>query len=161
MSLQGLVLALLIGFTVAVVTLHAGEALLIGMQARHWGLVLTMTAVLLPLGVLLLWLAVLHLSHGLQLVDVLFVLGGQLALGVCLPARWLRRRKQQWDRLRAWVERRDIEREEAAYYGGWDPSDLPVPPGSHRNLWPFRHPRDRLEAVTRPSRRVHVVAPRR
>lgn len=161
MSLQGWVQALLVGFAVAVVALHAGETLLIGIQARHWGLVLTMAAVLLPISALLLWLAALHLGHGLQLVDVLFVLGGQLALGVCLPTRWLRRRKQRWDRLRNWVERRELEREEAAYYGGWDPSDPPVHPGNHRDLWPFRHPRERLEAATLPPRRVHVVGPRR
>jgi len=101
---QGLLLAVAVGFVTCVALLHLTEAAVLAARLRAWmplwwsGLLLIATVVFLA------WRIGVDLSHGVRFADLLVIFGVQLGLLVCLPSRWLSRRKCQWDRKRAQLE---------------------------------------------------------
>jgi hypothetical protein len=98
---QGLLLAGAVGFVTCVVLLHLSEATILAAKLRAWIPLWWCALVLLAAVVLLVWRIGLDVSHGVRFADVLVVFGGQLGLLICLPSRWLSRRKCRWDRTRA------------------------------------------------------------
>ena len=97
---QLVVLALLGGFSVSVIVLHAGEVVVLACRVRCWLLALlaigTFGAVSAGSA---LWVSG-QLRAGVGLPDGLALVGVQLAVAVCLPSRLLRWRKGQCERMR-------------------------------------------------------------
>lgn len=101
---EGLLLGVLLGFAIFVAFLHLVESVMRSLWLRAWKLALGSGA-LLALAILLVgWQITLHAEQGLRFSDMLAVIGAQLGAGVCLPSRWLLRRKCQWERMSAQEE---------------------------------------------------------
>jgi hypothetical protein len=101
---QGLLLAGTLGFMTFVAILHLSESAVLAAKLRAWVPLWWSGLLLLAAIILLVWRIGADLSQGVRFSDVLVVFGGQLGLLVCLPSRWLSRRKCQWDRKRAQLE---------------------------------------------------------
>lgn len=95
---QGALLDLLLGFLLVVIALHAGETIVWALRLRRWDIASVTAVSCVSVGVCIGWLLVHRWQHGVHLSDLLFALGAQLALVVCVPARCLRRRVIQWQR---------------------------------------------------------------
>lgn len=120
-----LLIAALLGFGVVVVFLHLVEAVTCALRLRRWDVAAIGFVCLLMIGGGGVWLVVQRLHVGIRLPDLLALLGSQMALAVCLPARWLRRRVCQWERYRTLNAT----------------SNLPSHPGQLRppGRWPLHH----------------------
>ena len=90
---QGIAVALLVGFAVVVVVIHVVEFVWLALSVHVWLLSLAGVAAALTCcgGVVLYVTRQLH--AGLRLDDALALVGAQLALTVCFPARFVRWRK--------------------------------------------------------------------
>jgi hypothetical protein len=97
---QGLLLAGAVGFVMFVALLHLSEATMLAAKLRAWMPLWWSGILLFAAVVLLVWRTGTDVSHGVGFADLLAVFGGQLGLLVCLPSRWLSRRKCRWDRTR-------------------------------------------------------------
>jgi len=137
---QAVLLDIGLGFVLLVVGVHAGEALLLAAQLRRWALALAAVLLLPPLGVVTAWTIAQRFHTGLRFDDVLVCVGVQVAAMVCVPSRWLRRRKCTWDRTRL----QDT-------LTGWYTS-APVMPPRRTGIWPFTR-----ESMHRPD----AAGPRR
>jgi len=98
---QGLLLAGAVGFVTGVALLHLSETTILAARLRAWMPLWWSGMLLMAAVVLLVWRISLEVVHGVHFVDLLVVFGGQLGLLVCLPSRWLMRRKCRWDHTRA------------------------------------------------------------
>jgi hypothetical protein len=110
---QGLLLAGAGGFVTCVALLHLSETAILAARLRAW-MALWCSGMLLMAAVALLigWIS-LDVLHGVRFADLLVVFGEQLGLLVCLPSRWLMRRKCRWDRTRTQLELQEEWRRQA------------------------------------------------
>jgi hypothetical protein len=97
---QALLLAVTLGFATCVILLHLGESAILAARLHAWVPLLGSGMLLLAAVVLLVWRVGAGISLGVRFSDLLLIFGGQLGVLVCLPSRWLSRRKCQWDRIR-------------------------------------------------------------
>lgn len=97
---QMVALALLAGFVVAVVVVHALELVLFALGVRSWMLLLIGVCATLTVSAAVGLYVAEQAQRGVRLSDMLALVGVQLALVACLPARALRWRKRQCDRMR-------------------------------------------------------------
>jgi hypothetical protein len=111
---QGLLLAGAVGFMTCVALLHLSEITILAARLRAWMALWCSGMLLLAAVVLLLWWISLDVLHGVRFADLLIVFGGQLGLLVCLPSRWLSRRKCRWDRTRTQLELQEEWRRQAS-----------------------------------------------
>jgi len=111
---QGLLLAGAVGFVTCVVLLHLSETTILAARLRAWMPLWWSGMLLLAAVVLLIWQISLEVVHGVRFADLLIVFGGQLGLLVCLPSRWLMRRKCRWERTHAQLELQEEWRRQAS-----------------------------------------------
>lgn len=101
---QGMLLAMALGFAICVALLHLGETAVLAIKLRAWMPMWWSGTALVLVAIFLAWQIGLQAERGVRFADILVVFGGQLGLLVCLPSRWLSRRKCRWDLRRAQLQ---------------------------------------------------------